>query len=131
MRRRLRGIKTVGIEEARENISKMAWNAWVMLHMVTPEELAEGRRALAKRLGWSEARFNELLHELKVAGYVELRPADQLFKPTRIVLKLQAKLPVKNKFLAVRRLPVIEERQLAEDNSEQAGSPGEDNGQEE
>ncbi len=61
------------IEEAYEELTQVAFAVWIRLQVAEPKQLV-GRSKIAKAIGYSVARSDEILRELKLKGYVKMMP---------------------------------------------------------
>ncbi len=93
----------VTIIEAYNNLSQEAFAVWIRLHVTEDQQLCEGRVKLARTLGYSEARSNEILRELSLAGYVECIPGPRIATPTTVRVRRRCKISGKNRFVRLRR----------------------------
>lgn len=62
----------ITLEEAWSELSHAEFALWVRLCAEPPDSLYQGRRGLAKRLGYSYRQFNELTRSLSHRRYISL-----------------------------------------------------------
>jgi len=91
------------IKEAYYNLSQEGFAVWIRLHVCNEQSLAEGRGKLARRLGYSEARSNEILRELSLAGYVVCIPGPRPATPTTVKILRRCKISGRNSFVRLSR----------------------------
>ncbi len=82
----------ITIADAYAQLSQEAFAVWMRLHVCTPEELDGGRQNLAKLLGLSNGRSNEVLRELVAKRFVQMNRAERNGLPTQTVLVKRALL---------------------------------------
>lgn len=81
------GLGPIGIKEAYSELTRAGFAAWFRLVVEPPETLTRGRVHLAKVLGYSERRADDIFRELKRKGYIRLIRAHRPGLPTRVVIE--------------------------------------------
>jgi len=78
------GPQIYTVEAAYNDLTQEAFAVWVRLLVASETTLRQGRRALANVTGYSVSRFNAILRELKLKGYVKIKSSPGL--PTEVVI---------------------------------------------
>jgi len=89
----------VPIEKAYEELTHAAYAVWTLLMVIGDDVLVGGRTDLAKHIGHSQSRTNEILRELKNKGYIQLIGGESIGEPTKIQLELLAMISGRNHFV--------------------------------
>jgi hypothetical protein len=79
------------IEVAYEELTRSAFNVWIRMHVMTPNQMAMGRAKIAKVFGYSPDRSNVIMRELFHKGYI-VPEARGFFKSTTFHLTKRASI---------------------------------------
>lgn len=90
--------KVVGLIDAYNALSQEAFAVWMRLHVAAEDQLKH-RGKVAQMIGYSEGRSNEILRELRFAGYVSCTPGERPGMPTTVILERRCKIPGKTQFV--------------------------------
>lgn len=94
------GLGPVRIEEAYSELSRNAFAVWMRLVVMEPDQL-RGRYEIARLLGYSPGRSNQVLMELKRKGYISFITHGKPFKPTEIFIERRPLVEARGKFVRV------------------------------
>lgn len=94
--------KAINLAEAYDALSQEAFAVWMRLHVASDDEMKH-RGKIARMLGYSEARSNSILRELRLAGYVTFTPGPYSGAPTTINLERRCKLGKRSRFVRLSR----------------------------
>lgn len=101
-------VKIVAFAEARRKLTKPAFLLWIHLHVLPDEAFKSGRRELAKATLLGPARFDEVVRELSLKGYVTVLPSDKPFGKTIFGLSKKCALPSKSRFVRFKEMAAVE-----------------------
>ena len=82
-------VGPVTIQKAYQELTHEGFAVWLRLMVATDAELRAGRGSLARLLGYSERRSNEVLRELNMKGYVDFDTVGG-GRPTRVIIQRRA-----------------------------------------
>lgn len=120
------GDGPISIKVAYDELSQEAFAVWIRLMVTTEEELRAGRGSVARLVGYSEGRSNEILRELKNKGYVEFNKGDHPGLPTEIIITRRPIVSGRNRFVKLSNFTHQSEfhtTQLSHQNSSQFAMP--------
>ncbi len=104
------------IVEAYDKLSQEAFAVWIRLHVVSDKQLKAGRSKIAHVLGYSEARSDAVLRELKLAGYITFQPGNRPATPTAITIHKRCKISGRNHFVRLGRFLDSQHREIPIEN---------------
>ena len=91
------GFGPIRIAEAYEELTRQGFAVWMRLVIMEYNELSN-RKVLAKVLGYSVARSNQILRELKRKGYISFIVGAS-WEPTEVVIERRPFLEGRGKFV--------------------------------
>jgi hypothetical protein len=93
------GAQPIGLADAYDTLSQEAFAIWMRLHLFTDEQLNSGRLKIASMTGYSESRVNNILRELRLAGYLTFHPSEKPGNTTKIKFAKVCKISGHNRFV--------------------------------
>lgn len=92
------GNGPVEIAKAYVELTQEAFAVWIRLMVMSEDELRSGRVGIARLLGYSERRSNEVLRQLEMAGYVSFQPNYGGGRLTRVNIMRRALISARTNF---------------------------------